>query len=231
VDNEFVDRQMRTRNAAGQGSAAEMLSQLHALPVPPDMHEGGAMGAEGRPSRELETCRYMLDLVPTDITNRHRSAYDRLRSAIDRADGCDGLPEAVTHSNLWPGEVVVAPTAERVVIDWTGNGRGPRLSGLANLLWAAGLDGFVDERVIDAIITAYSKHVRLEPADVDRLGAAVLVRSTYYACWRYWRLGASSPRRWDQAAHTSRDISAGMEGHWPEDDLAHAIAERVRASL
>lgn len=110
VVTEFVDGQMLPRDAAGQGAAAEMLGRLHALPVPPDMREGGAMGAEGRPSRELETCRYMLDLVQADVTSRHRAAYDKLRAAIDRADGCDGLPEAVTHSNMWPGEVVVTPT-------------------------------------------------------------------------------------------------------------------------
>lgn len=230
VVTEHVSGEMLSRDARGQGTCAEMLGRLHTLPVPADMQEGGAMGSnEGRPSRELESCRYMLDLVPKDVTERHRPVYDALREIIDRADGCDGLPEAVTHSNLWPGEIVVTPDGAQVVIDWSGNGRGPRLSALANLLWAAGNKEGGDDEVIEAIVEGYRKHVRLEPEELDRLGAAMCVRSTYYACWRYWRIGGSGPKRWDDPSATPRDITAAIAKSWPEEELAHAIAAKVRA--
>ena len=64
----------------------------------------GWAGHHGRPSRELDDCRHMLSIVPREVTARHQPVYDQLCAVIDHADGCDGLPEAVTHPNMWPGE-------------------------------------------------------------------------------------------------------------------------------
>ena len=103
----------------------------------------------------------------------------------------------------------MTPSGERIVIDWTESGRGPRLAGLANMLSHpvhAHADTWFDDTVIEAIIGGYTQHVRLQPNELERLGSAILVRA-------------------------ARDITAGMEGHMPNEELAHEIAAKVRALL
>ena len=59
----------------------------------------------------------------------------------------------------------------------------------------------------------------------------MIVRHAYFACWRYWRIGGSGPKPWDDDAHASGDITAGMAAHMPEEEVAHTIAAKARAGL
>ncbi len=68
------------------------------------------------------------------------------------------------------------------MVDWAGAGVAPRLWTFAFLLWSAGVSG---PRHIDATVAGYRRHVSLEPAELDRLEAAVAARPLIFDAWTY----------------------------------------------
>ena len=43
-----------------------------------------------------------------------------------------------------------------------------------------------DAALVDAMAGAYAGHVRLQPDELRRIGAAMRIRELWLAAWRYW---------------------------------------------
>jgi Ser/Thr protein kinase RdoA (MazF antagonist) len=105
-----------------------------------------------------------------------------LRDALERTDDCADLPHALIHPDFVPSNVIAGPSGETVVVDWAGAGRGPRLWSLGFLLWAAGHRAMP---CVDAVMAGYGAHVRLEPAEWERLAKAIGARPLIFAAWGF----------------------------------------------
>jgi Ser/Thr protein kinase RdoA (MazF antagonist) len=78
------------------------------------------------------------------------------------------LPQVVLHPDLTSPNVMTPPSGAPVVIDWTGAGRGARVSGLGVGIYGAGAP-----KLIDVFVAAYRRHVELEAEELAALGSAV----------------------------------------------------------
>ena len=211
---EWVEGERAGGDVATFRALGDVLGRLHALP-PADgamARDGGAFdhdpAYEGRPSGDLAAALNFLDVVKDRVAREGRARYDAFRKRIEKADTCDGLPEALTHPNFGPFNTVVTPDGRHVVVGWCGAGRGPRVAALGWLLWCTG----GDKDKIAALASAYRAHVRLTGEELHRLPGALLLRQLYLAGWYYWRTAAAGR------------TPDGIEGWWPDDELTGAIA-------
>jgi Ser/Thr protein kinase RdoA (MazF antagonist) len=192
----------------------ELLGRLHAAATATvdGLHEGGAwhlLCLGGGPADEVTAALELLDEFAARL-DPHEAAINRLQEAMASADACQGLPEAMVHPDFVPANALVGPDQHLVLIDWTGAGRGPRLWGLAFLLWAAGA---WDLRLVDPVVSHYARHVQLQPDELSRLEAAVRARPLALDSW---------------AACLGRKPLEEVVRELPEKlEIAAAIAERA----
>jgi Ser/Thr protein kinase RdoA (MazF antagonist) len=146
-----------------------LLGRLHARPAT-NIRPGGAwhhLCPQGTPRDEIGA---VLALLPDS----------RLRSTVEQLDDCADLPHAFVHPDFVPANAIATADDSLVIVDWAGSGRGPRLWSLGFLLWAAGA---ADLRLVDWAASRYARHVCLEPAELDRLPAAIGARGLTISCW------------------------------------------------
>lgn len=211
-------RRQAIKDAGGIRGLGELLGRLHTLPfhecAPSRPGGGWHHMVDGTPADELATAVAWLEEGEADARARDIAYFGELADALEFADACDGLPQAVTHPDFVLANVVATPEPAMVVVDWTGAGLGPRLSSLAFLLWA---EGCKDLRRVDLAITGYSRRVRLEPEELDRLEAAITARPLVLDIWRLRHHGLG-------AVDAVRRVEENRV-------LARAIAGRVRAAI
>ena len=208
----------RTAHALG-----DLLGRLVALPAEdgPAARAAGALHhyvpQGGGPRDELMAASSWLAAVEDRTPNELRGQYEALRERLTAAEDCHDLPTALIHPDPVPKNVLVTARNELVFIDWTGAGRGPRVASLAVLVYATALRrGGWSPSHVDAVAAGYSAHVRLEAAELDRLGAVMRLRPLVFACWRYHHalLAGRAP--------------GGDEWWWPDDALTDAVTARAR---
>jgi Ser/Thr protein kinase RdoA (MazF antagonist) len=192
---EFVEH---TALPAGEGFAimADLLGRLHALPFDESVSRpGGASGEDpsrmGTPRQDLLAGLAFLDAVDTKVGAADRERFEQLLEQVRSADDADGLPEGLLHGNLLhaPDHAVMGPNGP-VAINWKASGRGPRLADLAFLLWGTGNwapSRSTNEEHVNAVVTAYRKHVELTDEELDRLEAVMYIRPLYLVCIGYRR--------------------------------------------
>lgn len=197
-----------------------LLGRQHAMAMPASgagARPGGGwhhLVLQGAPRDELAAARSLLDDARGRVRPSELTLYEALRDELARADGCDGLTEALIHPDFVPANVIASPGGELVLVDWTGAGRGPRLWSLAFLLWVAGAK---NPRRVDAVATAYRRHVELEPAELERLADAIASRPLVFAAWAF---------------STGRQQLREVAGRLPKIRAdAEAIARRASAAL
>ncbi|HEX3874649.1 MAG TPA: SAM-dependent methyltransferase [Solirubrobacteraceae bacterium] len=195
----------------------DLLGRLHTLPAGPasTARPGGAwhhLALEGGPRDELAAAGALLDDARRRVRSEHHALYETLRQALARADDCHDLPHALTHPDFVHANAVAGPDGEIAMIDWTGAGRGPRLSSVGFLLWAAGT-----RPCIDAAVAGYRAHVSLEPDELDRLGPAIGARPIVFDCWGF----ATGRERLPDVVNRLEDRRARVE----------TIAARARAAF
>jgi len=155
-----------------------LLSHLHARPgdsLPP----GGAWHhvAVGTPADEIAAVSDLLDDAVARVGVRELALLDQLRAVAERADDCQDLPHCVVHPDFVPVNAVQGERSP-VIVDWAGAGRGPRLWSLGFLLWAA-----ASPPRLESVISRYTRRVRLEPEELERLEGAIWGRPAMLACW------------------------------------------------
>jgi Ser/Thr protein kinase RdoA (MazF antagonist) len=104
-----------------------------------------------------------------------RELLGYVRDALDRVDGCEGLPSALIHPDpCGANAIVAADGGEPVLVDWTGAGHGPRVVSLGGLL--AGC-------LQPAPGSPPSSDLRLTDAELRRLAAAIAGGCIVISCW------------------------------------------------
>ncbi len=173
----------------------ELLGRLHALPYDDSASRpGGASGEdpsrEGTPRQDLLAALSFLDAVDTKVATAERERFERLRDKVRSADDGHGLPEGLLHGNLLhaPDHVVVSEHGP-VAINWKASGRGPRLADFAYLIWGTGSwnPRRPNQERIDAAVSAYRRHVEPTYDELNRLEAAMYIRTLYLVCFGYRR--------------------------------------------
>jgi Ser/Thr protein kinase RdoA (MazF antagonist) len=199
----FIPRGQRRsaiKDAGGIRGLGALMGRLHTLPqgVGACARPGGAWHhmALGAPADELEAAREMLDEARERLPTRELASVDALEDALDRADCCEGLPEALIHPDFVLANVVATPEPSMVLVDWAGAGRGPRLWSLAFFLWA---EGAKDLRRVELALEGYRRHVALEPEELERLEAVIPARHLVLDIWRLRHRGIA-------AADAARDV-------------------------
>jgi len=183
---------------------ADLLGRVHALPPAPGAaaRPGGSLhhvpGYEGLPREDLALAAALLDDARPAVPARARRTVDRLGDEVAAADDCGDLPSALGHPDPVAKNAIAGPDGGLTLVDWTGAGRGPRVAGLAVLL----SETRGRPPAVERVASAYAHHVRLEDAELARLGAAVLIRQLWLAAWMTWstvaRGGAPSGHEWWQ---------------------------------
>jgi len=173
----------------------DLLGRLHALPYDDSVaRPGGSSGEdpsrEGGPRQDLLAALSFLHAVDTKVAPAERERVERLRDMVRSADDGQGLPEALLHGNLLhaPDHAVLTDQGP-VAINWKASGRGPRLADFAYLIWGTGSwnPRRANQERIEAVVNAYRAHVELADDELDRLEAAMLIRTLYLVCFGYRR--------------------------------------------
>jgi Ser/Thr protein kinase RdoA (MazF antagonist) len=213
-----AQRREAIKDAGGIRGLGSLLGRLHTLPAArgAPARGGGAWHhmVDGTPADELATASSWLEQAEADAPARDLAHFGALSDALDRADACEGLPQALIHPDFVLANVVATPEPSMVLVDWAGAGRGPRLWSLAFLLWA---EGFKDLRRVDLAVAGYRRHVQLEPEELERLEAAVGARPLVFDIWRLRNHGLG-------ASDAAQSVERTRE-------LARAIAARARAAI
>ena len=200
-----------------EAALADLLGRLHTIPVTEGgaaSRPGGALhhdpAREGRPHQDIVAATAFLDAAAEGMDDECLPLLQKLRRLAANADGCEGLPDALLHPDMVGPNVLVTPHGDRVAIDWTGAGTGPRLSSFAFLLWGAGLVPGGDDAIIEAIVQSYRRHVQLSVEELDRLEGAMLVRPLFFSAWGLWRavMKGVAPRPFDTSVELSSAIAA-----------------------
>jgi len=183
----FVEGEPLVFSPASLRLLGARLGQLHALdPVAaaravPPLHRAGML-----PTNELAWALRQLRAVEALVPESRRARYDWLLAAIAALDRCEGLPAAVIHNDCHPGNAVLTPEGEVVLIDWEGAGFGPAIIDLGFLLsscdisvpWTPPLPP--DPARLRAIIAGYRQHRQLNTAELARLPDAIHFRALVF---------------------------------------------------
>jgi Ser/Thr protein kinase RdoA (MazF antagonist) len=160
---------------AQAGLLGAALGRLHALGAVPGAGSGAgpAVGlASWHPAAAVPAALARLDAVAPMLPGEWRPLESQFRSTLLAVRDVFGrLPVAVVHGDAWPGNVVLTPSGEAVLIGWENGGLGLPVVDLGHCLPECHLDVGVSHRSPDAW--------RVEP-DPGRI-AAVL---DGYTRWR-----------------------------------------------
>jgi Ser/Thr protein kinase RdoA (MazF antagonist) len=207
-------RRAAVAQAGGLRRLGELLGELHTLPGGPQ-RPGGAWHhlADGGPRAEIDAARRMLAAAAPLAGSRR--ALAALRAELDGLDDGAGLPEAVLHPDFVLANVIASAGRGLVLVDWTGGGRGPRLWSLGFLLYSVGARD--DLARVDRAVAGYRQRVAPEPAELDRLAAAVRARPVIFAAWGF--------------CMGRRPVTAAARAAAQARELGDLIAARARAAF
>jgi Ser/Thr protein kinase RdoA (MazF antagonist) len=205
------------------GAYGALLGRLHALPVDAsaELPAAGALHhyvpQGGGPATQLDAALHWLDSVADKVPSDRQRLNDNLRAQLATADRCRDLPQALIHPDPVLANVLQPESGELALIDWSGAGRGPRLAGLALMLWVGGLDaGGWSPDYVDTIVSGYREQVQLTGGELMRLAAVMRIRPLVHACYVYRR------------ALDGGKLPTGNEWWWPNDTLIEAISAQAQ---
>jgi Ser/Thr protein kinase RdoA (MazF antagonist) len=181
----FVEGE-RARDGRTYAFLGALLGRLHAATGAarpgPLSRPGGAwhhVCPQGTLDDELDAAAALLGRLEERLP-----ADDRARSASLRGQILDidlsGLPEALLHPDFVPVNTIVTADDHRVLVDWAGAGRGPRVWSLGFLLFATG----GSPRLIELVASRYARHVEVTDEELSALPDAILERQLVFAVWQ-----------------------------------------------
>jgi Ser/Thr protein kinase RdoA (MazF antagonist) len=184
----LVTRLVEGQRSDGRGRTfgflGALLGRLHAheaVHVPP----GGAwhhLSQHGGPREEIAAAIELFESAEHLVPPEQHLLYDEIRDALEELDDCNDLPLAFVHPDFVPPNAITTPDDRRVIVDWTGAGRGPRLWSLAFLLWAGGARS---PRLIDIAVPRYARSVRLTANELERLVDVIPGRPLTMDVWSF----------------------------------------------
>ena len=211
VEGERSDGRGRTYAFLGA-----LLGRLHTHAGASAPH-GGAwhhLSPRGGPREEIGAAIELLEDSEHLVRPEQHERYDRILDALEELDDGSGLPTALVHPDFVPVNSITTPDDRRVIVDWTGVGRGPRLWSLAFVLWAGGAR---DLRLVDVALSRYLRHIALTDEELDRLPTVMAARPLTIDVWSFGhgRL---------ELAEVARRLSANQR-------IAAAVTDRVREAV
>jgi Ser/Thr protein kinase RdoA (MazF antagonist) len=164
----------------------EMLGRLHLLsPGPPRAQRpGGAwhhLVLDTGSAEELAAARSLFEAACHRVPRTECPLFEELADDLWQLDDCEDLPHAFGHPDLVPRNLVGAAAASRIVIDWTGAGRAPRVLSLGCLLWAAAKS----DSCLRAAAAGYGSLSSLDSSEIDRIEKAMRTRPLILTCWSF----------------------------------------------
>ncbi|HVE91448.1 MAG TPA: phosphotransferase [Actinomycetota bacterium] len=197
-----------------QSKVGGLLGLLHSLPVPKGLrHAAGGLHLytmDATVPNEIRTARESLQAATFRGKDKK---WDVLMQGLDSAPDFSTLPKALIHPDPAAVNMIVSG-GEPVLIDWAGAGYGPRVLGLGLLLVACTEGKTFNRDWTDAVMGAYTEHVKLKPAELEVLEAVVshrlLIHEVYSWCVGMARERKPSSRK--EWPHNNEGI-AQMAGH------------------
>jgi Ser/Thr protein kinase RdoA (MazF antagonist) len=169
------------------GLLGAALGRLHAL--------GPAAGvglASWHPAAAVPAALGRLDAVAPMLPGEWRPLHAQFRQTVLAVrDACAGLPVAVVHGDAWPGNVVLTPSGEAVLIDWENGGLGVPVLDLGYCLLECHLDPGLprdspeawhiepDPGRIAAVLDGYARWRRLDDAERAALAEGIRFAAAY----------------------------------------------------
>ena len=169
------------------GLLGAALGRLHAL--------GPAAGvglASWHPAAAVPAALGRLDAVAPMLPGEWRPLHAQFRQTLLAVrDACAGLPVAVVHGDAWPGNLVLTPSGEAVLIGWENGGLGLPVLDLGYCLLACHLDPALprdspeawriepDPGRIAAVLDGYARWRRLDDAERAALAEGIRFAAAY----------------------------------------------------
>jgi hypothetical protein len=119
----------------------------------------------------------LLSEAATRLPDNEQVACKELAVELESIDLCLDLPHCLINVDFG-GPNIMKFRNKLYGIDWTGAGRGPRIHSLAIF----GL-GTANPRWVDALVAGYREYVTLEPEELDRLPAAMVLHGLILHAW------------------------------------------------
>jgi Ser/Thr protein kinase RdoA (MazF antagonist) len=212
----FVPGQAPARGQLGLLGAA--LGRLHAIPAPPayPMPAPEPRVGAGRPAPALDdqpapglaswhpaaipAALNRLDAVAALLPGGWRPLHEQFRAtllAVQRA--APGVPRGVIHGDAWPGNAVVTPGGQAVLIGWENGGLGLPVVDLGNCLLECHLDPGLpadqpaawqiepDPGRIAAVLDGYTRWRQLSYAEREILPAGIRFATAYLGAIHFER--------------------------------------------
>jgi Ser/Thr protein kinase RdoA (MazF antagonist) len=191
----FIKGPKPPMNTANQRKLGDLVGRLHAMTGAPKTVRRG-VGAlhlyttDCTIASEIATARASLEAAAFRGTDK---AWETQRAGLAAAGDFASMPKALMHPD--PGCVnAIASGSQPVLIDWAGAGYGPRVLGLGLLLVACAKGKTFNREWTDAIMQAYTQHVKLKPAELDQLDAAIAHRPLIHEAYS-WGVGMATQRK------------------------------------
>jgi Ser/Thr protein kinase RdoA (MazF antagonist) len=169
------------------GLLGAALGRLHAL--------GPAAGvglASWHPAAAVPAALGRLDAVAPMLPGEWRPLAAQFRQTVLAVrDACVGLPVAVVHGDAWPGNMVLTPSGEAVLIGWENGGLGLPVLDLGYCLLESHLDRGLprdspeawhfepDPGRIAAVLDGYARWRRLDDAERAALAEGIRFAAAY----------------------------------------------------
>jgi Ser/Thr protein kinase RdoA (MazF antagonist) len=175
---------------------------------------GGAwhhLSATGGPRAEIDAALNLLSDAEPTIRPEQGPAFDQILGALHDLDDCADTPQALIHPDAVPSNAIRTAEDTRVIIDWSGAGRGPRLWSVAFTLWAAGARS---PKLVDAVLSRYHRRVRLTPDELGRLVNVIPARPLTMDVWGFAHQGLGLDqvlRRWNQNRRLAERIAGRVQ--------------------
>lgn len=164
-----------------------LLGRLHTIPTVSGAmaRAGGAwhhLSVQGGKREEIAVLMALLADMKRNLTEEQRPLLDSLLNEFKLNIDFDDLPQALIHPDFVLENMIKIDVGKWKAIDWTGAGRGPRLFPLGFALWAA---GFRDLQGVDAVLTGYSKYIRLTGDELVHLFDAIRIGPLIFNSWAF----------------------------------------------
>jgi Ser/Thr protein kinase RdoA (MazF antagonist) len=205
-----------------------LVGHLHSLRI--EQTTGFSLPRAGMlPARELAFAQRQLRAIEGLVPAQHRARYAMLMQAVTTINHCTDLPVVLLHNDCHPGNALLTPAEQGILIDWEGAGLGPAIIDVGFLLsncdatfpWAplppAPYCNIRQATRLEAAIKGYCQYHQLTSRELDYLPDALQFRALVFGACRF------------AAAITNHENADELRWWWARYTTATEIADKARA--